>query len=96
MSVTLQANDGIAISSDSAGVVRTWDILTDLCKASFHTPVKGVAARDVQLIGDRLILVWSMDAKVHVYDIKQGESLQTVEVSILGDPQYHSLLKQTT
>ena len=39
-SVTLHTNDGIAISSDSAGVVRTWDILTGFCKSSFYIPVQ--------------------------------------------------------
>ena len=39
-SISLQARDGIAISSDSAGVVKTWDISTGLCNASFQTPAK--------------------------------------------------------
>ena len=34
-SVSMQVRDGVAISSDGAGVVKTWDILTGLCKASF-------------------------------------------------------------
>ena len=34
-SITLQVQDGIAISSDSDGVVKTWDISTSLCRASF-------------------------------------------------------------
>ena len=37
MSVSLQATDGIAISSDSAGVVKTWDILTGHYKVSSDT-----------------------------------------------------------
>ena len=40
-SITLQADDGVAISSDSAGVVKAWDILTGHCKVSFQTPAKG-------------------------------------------------------
>ena len=34
-SVSLQAGAGIAISSDADGVVKTWDISTGLCKATF-------------------------------------------------------------
>ena len=49
-SISLQARDGIAISSDSAGMVKTWDILTGLCKASFQTPAQGYTYRDAQLI----------------------------------------------
>ena len=33
-SITLQVNGGVAISSDSVGVVRVWDLLTGLCRAS--------------------------------------------------------------
>jgi WD40 repeat protein len=36
--ITLQAKDGIIITSDSEGVVRVWEISTGLCKASFQTP----------------------------------------------------------
>jgi WD40 repeat protein len=42
MSITLQVKDGnLFITSDSDGVVRTCDIFTGLCKASFQTPAKG-------------------------------------------------------
>jgi len=57
-SITLQAKDGIAISSDSDGVVRIWDLSTGLCKVSFQTPAKGSYLRDAQLIDNRLVLVW--------------------------------------
>jgi len=80
-SVTLQAKDGIAISSDSAGVVKTWDILTGLCKASFQTPAEGGCQRDAQLINGRLILVWFKDKKVHIWDTEKGELLQTLDAS---------------
>jgi hypothetical protein len=55
-SITLQVEDSVVISSDSAGVVRTWDISTGLCKASFQTLAEG--KRDVQLINGRLVIVW--------------------------------------
>ena len=36
-SITLQAKDSIVITSDFKGMVKTWDISTGLCKASFQT-----------------------------------------------------------
>ena len=71
-SITLQAEDGIAISSDSDGVVRTWDISTGLCKASFQTPAKGAKWSDVRLINSRLIFVWYEDEKIHIWDVEKG------------------------
>jgi len=78
-SVTLQVKDGIVISSDRAGVVKTWDILTGLCKASFQTPAKGSSWRDVQLIEGRLIVAWHKDQKVHIWDTEKDEFLQVVD-----------------
>jgi len=91
-STTLQAKDGIAISSDSDGVVRVWDLSTGLCKASFQTPAKGSCLRDVHLIDNRLVLVWYSAAKIHIWDIKKEKLLQTVgaprniqDIRISGD-----------
>jgi len=81
-SVSLQARSGIAISSDSAGVVKTWDILTGICKASFQTPAEG-DTRDAQLIEGRLILVWFVEeeGEIHIWDTEKDELLQTVYTS---------------
>ena len=78
-SVSLQVRDGLAISSDWDGVVKTWDILTGLCKASFQTPTKGRTWRDAQLIEGRLIAVWYKKEKIHIWDAEKGELLQTVD-----------------
>ena len=78
-SVSLQVRDGLAISSDRAGVVKTWDLLTGLCKASFQTPAKPDTWRDAQLIEGRLIVVWYDWAKIHIWDAEKGEFLQTVD-----------------
>jgi WD40 repeat protein len=78
-SVSLQAENGIAISSDFDGVVRTWDISTSLCKASFQTPAKGEILRDAQIVDGRLIVVWRWDGKIHIWDTKKGKLLQVVE-----------------
>jgi len=79
MSITLQANDGIAISSHSDGMVKTWDTLTGCCKASFHAPVE---LNDVQSIDGRLFFVWHTDKKVHILDNKQGVPLQTIDAPL--------------
>ena len=74
-SVGLQATEGIAISSDSDGVVKTWDILTSLCMASFQTPVGENIWRDAQLIEGRMTCVWfgDKDKKIHIWDTEKGE-----------------------
>ena len=74
LSITLQAADGITITSDSDGVVMIWDIFTGNCRGSFQTPVK-THMRDVQLIDGRLILVWYMEPRIHIWDVEKQESL---------------------
>ena len=79
MSIALHVKGGITITSDSDGIVKTWDILTGLCKASFQTPAKGTSKRDVQLVNSRLILAWDKDGEIGVWDVKKGEHLLTVD-----------------
>ena len=81
-SVSLQVGDGIAISSDFSGVVKTWDILTGLCKASVQTPAIGKTWRDVQLIEGKLVVVWYQDRRISIWDAEKGEFLQVVDTSI--------------
>ena len=87
-SISLQVTNGIAISSDSTGVVKTWDILTGVCKASFQTPAKGDNSRDARLIEDRLIFAWLEcdDGKIHVWDVEKGKSLQILDIQF---PYWH-------
>jgi WD40 repeat protein len=78
-SINLQAKHGIAILSDSAGTVKTWDLSTGICKRSFKTPAKGKA--DIQEIDGRLIAIWydwkiGEPGKVHVWDVEEGELLR--------------------
>ena len=75
-SVSLQATHGIVISSDSAGVVKTWDILSGVHKESFQTSAKESTYRDAQLIDGRLIFIWLEDWKIHIWDTEKGELLQ--------------------
>jgi len=78
-SITLQAKDGIAISSHSDGVVRIWDLSTGLCKVSFQTPVKNPYQMDTLLTNDRLISVWCTDEKICIWDTGKGELLRTID-----------------
>ena len=71
--IALQVKDGITITSDSDGVIKTWDILTGLCKASYQTPAKGTGHRDAQLIDGRLICVWYDNEIIHMWDTEKGE-----------------------
>ena len=86
--ISLQTKDGIAVSSDSAGVVRTWDLSTGLCRASYSTAVRG---RDARLIDGRLIIVcdgsdWPDGGedeggagKIQIWGAEKGELLQAVD-----------------
>jgi len=77
--VSLQAKDGLAFSVDSAGVVRTWSILTGFCKESFETQAKDIGVGDIQLLGDRLIIIGYKEdqEEICMWDAEQGK-LQTV------------------
>jgi len=81
-SVSLQIRAGVAISSDEQGVVKTWDVSTGLCKGSFQTPVEYSSWRDVQLIDNRLIIVWCENDIIHIWDTNNGEFLQTVDAPL--------------
>ena len=81
-SVTLQTMDGIAISSDSDGVVKIWDISTGLCKKTFQTPAKDIQYIDAQLIKGRLVLVWHAIWNTYVWDAETGK------IQMLATPKY--------
>ena len=77
-SITLQASDGIAISSHSDGVVRIWDISTGSCNASFQIQAKDVQGIDSCLTDGRFISVWYKDGEICVWDAEKGELLRTM------------------
>ena len=82
-SITLQAEDSIAISGDSNGVVSIWDLSTGHCQASFQTPAKDYYKGAGQLINGRLTFVWYVwstpgRGNIHIWDTGKGES-QTVD-----------------
>ena len=80
-SLSLQANDGVAISRDSVDMVKAWDLSTGLCTAFSRFPDRGFGLRDVRLIDGRLVLVWLASSKIHVWDTGKGGLIQTMGTS---------------
>ena len=78
-SVSLQARDGLAFSIDLAGMVKIWDIKTGHCKKSYETQIERIKWADIQLVSDRLIIVWGevIGWEVNVWDAEKGK-LQTI------------------
>ena len=84
-SVGLQARDGIAISLDSAGLVRTWDLSTGLCESFLQTPAEDVFLGDARVIGGRLVVAWCDGGrKIHIWDTVTGGLPRTVDVPNLN------------
>ena len=79
-SVTLQSKEGIAITYDLDGVIKTWDISTGIYKTSFQTPAKGSDKQDIQLINGRLIFVWNIYNKIHAWDSENRGLLWDIDV----------------
>jgi WD40 repeat protein len=84
LSVSLQAESGIAISGNEFGMVRIWDISTGLCKALFQTPVESWVSRDARMIDGRLVVVWLWEGRIHIWDTENGELLQVMKVDSNG------------
>jgi WD40 repeat protein len=76
-SVSLQAESGIAISCNSDGVVKVWDISTGLCNALFRTPAKIVRRGDAQMIDGRLIFAWIDFEGVNIWDTNKHKLLHS-------------------
>ena len=78
-SVNLFAEEGIVVTSDSSGAVKTWDLTTGRLKSSFLTPAKGI--RDTRLTGDTLTIVWwtkeeEEEGGCHIWDVYKGQLLR--------------------
>ena len=69
-SVKLFAEEDIVVTSDSSGLVRTWDLKTGECKLSFPTPAKGI--RDTHLTGNFLTIVWRSDGDQEYHILVYG------------------------
>ena len=61
VSVSLQARDGIIITSNSNGVVEIWDLLTGLWKTSFQTPATEHRHGDAKMINGVLTFAWGKE-----------------------------------
>ena len=86
MSITLQAADGITITSDSDGMVKIWDIFTSHCKGSFQTPLKDTfPKRDAHLIDCGLIIVWYGEGEIHLWNAEKQEPLFEMATSNVED-----------
>jgi WD40 repeat protein len=74
-SVHLFIKDGMAVTSDSSGGVKTWTLATGTRKSSFSTLAKGV--RDVHLAGEgeTLVVVWRAQdgEEYYVWDVMKRE-----------------------
>ena len=84
VSTTLQAKDGIIITSDSDGTVKIWDISTGLCKESFQTPATDSGYgyhRDCQFIDGRLVFAWNVEEKIYIYGAGKGEIILSARES---------------
>ena len=82
-SITLQAKDGVIITSDSDGVVKIWNISTGTCTTSLQTPAKDSNYRDVRLIDNTLVVGWHADGKIFVWDAKKG-GLKSMDAPVTG------------
>ena len=79
MTISMNTKDHIAISSDEAGVVRTWDISTGLCKSSIKTSAGPHSHRDIQLIDGRLFIVWCTRKMIHIWDTMKEKHPKKVD-----------------
>ena len=78
VSAHLFHEDSVVVTSDSSGVVKTWDLITGTCKSSFSTPAKG--RHDTYLTGGTLVIVWWAGGgqEFRVWDVQEGQFLQTI------------------
>ena len=84
-SVNVSTKDGVIITSDSSGAVKTWDLTTSACKSSFSTPAPAEGVHDTYLMGNGLIIVWAGAGKgkeYHIWDVGEGQLCKTLESSL--------------
>jgi len=70
--VSIQENDDLTFSSHQNKTVIAWDISAGLCKVSFHVPVEESSEEQIQFINDRLIIVWNLGDKWHIWSTEKG------------------------
>ena len=74
VSISLQAREGIAITSNTSGVVEIWDLLTGFCKSSFRSPATEHEMGDAKLVNGNLIFAWTTRNAVHVWESGKNET----------------------
>ena len=84
VSTTLQAKDGVVITSYSDGTVRVLDLLTGFCKASFQTPATDSNHIDGQFINGRLIFAWNVWKEIHIHGVSEEELILELRGSDSG------------
>ena len=74
VSVSLQEKDGIAITSNSTGLVEIWDLSTGLCNTSFQSPATEHNQGDAKLISGRLVFAWNnhYESALHIWDSRNN------------------------
>ena len=77
-SISLRARVGVAISSNTDGEVKTWDIPTSDCRAPSQALVKYHSNGDTKLVNNKLIFVWYMDEEISIWDTGKEEFLLQV------------------
>ena len=78
VSISLQAREGIAITSNTSGVVEIWDLLTGFCKSSFQSPATEHQEGDAKLINGNLIFAWTTRNAVRVWESGKNETSETM------------------
>ena len=85
-SVNVFAEDNTVVTTNSSGVVETWDLETGKRKSSFLAPIEGI--RDTHFAGDRLVAVWQGQVEgkkvYHVWDASGGR-IRTVDSAFEGE-----------
>ena len=92
VSAHLFHEDSVVVTSDFSGVVKTWDLVTGICKSSFSTPAEG-NNQDTYLVGSTLIIVcWTnIEQELNVWNVYKGQPLRTLplpevmHINISGD-----------
>jgi len=80
-SISIQARDGVAISTNTDGVVKSWDIPASLCNASSKSLAEDYKHGDVKLINSRLVFVWYADNKINIWDPEKEKFLLQADIS---------------
>jgi WD40 repeat protein len=85
-SISLQIRDGIAISSDTAGIVKTWDIPTSPLGVPTQSFTEHPKYVDTKLVNSRIIFVWYVDEMLNIWN-----AVEKVFILQLRIPKHNTL-----